>query len=53
MPVVINELEVVVEPAPPASDAPAPAPPAPGLTPVGIRDVTRHLESRLARVRAD
>jgi hypothetical protein len=52
VPVVINELDLVVEPppaAPPAVTATRP----PGLTPADIADVIRRLDERRARVRAD
>lgn len=53
MPVVINELEMVVEPAPPPS-APTTSPSPPTtVTPADIDDIHRHLEARRARVRAD
>ncbi|SFO50108.1 hypothetical protein SAMN05660359_03891 [Geodermatophilus obscurus] len=53
MPVVINELELVVESPQPGQPAAAPAPAPSGLTPLDVADVVRHLEERHARVRAD
>ncbi|MGE0796581.1 MAG: hypothetical protein AB7O29_14720 [Acidimicrobiia bacterium] len=52
MPVVINELDLVVE-EPPRAPTPAVPPPAPAPTARDIDDVARHLEARRARVRAD
>ncbi|MGY1727843.1 hypothetical protein ACI79J_12815 [Geodermatophilus sp. SYSU D01062] len=52
MPVVINELDVVVEPRPEPPPAPPPAP-SPGVTALDVDDVVRRRADRLARVRAD
>jgi hypothetical protein len=52
MPVVINELELAVEP-PPAPTPAAAASRPPGMTPLDVTDVLRHLEERRARVWAD
>jgi hypothetical protein len=52
MPVVINELDLVVEP-PPAPTPAATGSRPPGMTPLDVADVVRHLEDRQARVRAD
>jgi hypothetical protein len=53
--VIINELEVVTTPEPPAAAAPSAAaqgPAAPGATPFELRAVIRHLAHRADRVRA-
>lgn len=53
MPVVINELEMVVEPAPPSSTPAPSASPPPEVTPADIADVVDHFAARRARVKAD
>lgn len=53
MSVIINELELVVEPAAPTT-SPTTEPRRPtGVTPADIREVLRHLETRRERVEAD
>jgi hypothetical protein len=52
MSVVINDLDLVVEP-PPAPTPAATASRPPGMTPLDVADVVRHLEDRRARVSAD
>jgi hypothetical protein len=54
--VIINELEVVTTPEPPATAAPnspVPKPPAAGPTAFELRAAIRHLAHRADRVRAD
>ncbi len=56
MSVIINELEVITAPEPPATGASASRPqrPAPsGPTPFELRAVLRHLADRVERARAD
>jgi hypothetical protein len=56
MAVVINQLDVVVDPEPaPAGppDSAASTPPPPTPTPLDVRDVIRHLVERADRTRAD
>lgn len=53
MPVVINELDLVVEPPPPQSTPAATPSRPPGMTPLDLADIARHLADRRARVRAD
>ena len=54
MSVIINELEVAVQPPPPSGsdDGPAVATPTAGPTPMDLRETMRYLAERLDRVRA-
>ncbi len=53
MAVVINDFEVLVEPAPEAPAASAPTAPSAGPTPQDIEQAVRRQMERAARVRAD
>jgi hypothetical protein len=55
MPVIINEFEIITEPAPPSGGetAAAQAPPPAPLHPEEVVRIVRRQQARLARVRAD
>ena len=53
MPVIINELETIVEPRPASGGAPTPAAQRKGLTPGDVHKAMRKLAERRLRVRAD